>query len=59
MLILVERSNFTLAFVKAACYVNLGAARNFAGSSSYTSRHILCKDEKAKDAKTVCHRKKT
>ena len=40
MSISVKRSNFTLVFFKAACHANPGAERNFAGSSSYISRHI-------------------
>ena len=43
MSISVKRSNFTLAFFKGACHANPGAKRNFAGSSSYISRHIFRK----------------
>ena len=39
----VKRSNFTLACLKAVCYVNPGAERNFAGSSSYILTHIFRK----------------
>ena len=39
----VKRSNFTLIFFKAAFHTNHGAERNFAGSSSYISRHIFRK----------------
>ena len=43
ILISVERSNFTLALLKAAWHANPGAERNFAGSSSYTLRGIFLK----------------
>ena len=36
----VERSNFTLAFLKAACHANLGAVRNREMSRSHIPRHI-------------------
>ena len=32
-----------MAFLKAACHVNPGAERNFAGSSSYNFIHIFLK----------------
>ena len=37
----VKRSNFTLVFLKAACYTNPVAAINFAGSSLYILRDIF------------------
>ena len=39
----VERSNFTFVFFKAACHANPGDERNFAGLSSYISRHMFLK----------------
>ena len=39
----VKRFNFTLAFLEAACHAYPKAGRNFAGSSSYISRHIFLK----------------
>ena len=35
-----QRYNFTLVFFESACHANLGAERNFAGSSSYNNTHV-------------------
>ena len=40
---LVKCSNFTFVFIEAAYSTNPGAERNFAGLSSYISKHILLK----------------
>ena len=40
---LVNKSNFTFVFFKAACHANTGAVRKQAGLSSYISRHIFQK----------------
>ena len=37
----VKKSNFTLVFFKSACHANIGAERNFKGSSSYILIHIF------------------
>ena len=39
----VNKFNSTLIFFKAAYQANPGAETNFAGSSSYISRHMLLK----------------
>ena len=41
MSISVKKSNFTLVIFKATYHDNPGAQSNFAGSSSYISRHIF------------------
>ena len=49
MSILVKRSNFTLVVFTAACHANLGAERNFVGSSSYILRHLFLKFSNTSD----------
>ena len=39
----VKISSFILVYFKAAFHTNPGAEKNFAGSSSYISMHILLK----------------
>ena len=43
MLISIKRSNPTFVFFKAAYHANPGGERNFAGSTSYISRHVFLK----------------
>ena len=39
----VKRCNFTLVCFTVACHANRGVERNFAGTSSYSFRHIFLK----------------
>ena len=55
MFISIKRSNFTLAFSKAACHAYPGAERNFAGSNSYILSQTFLKFSNTQANNIVLH----